>query len=317
MSAPAATPHRIDVHHHISPPTYLAAVSAAKVATPPTLGWTLRKSLDDMDRAGVATAITSLTTPATSFVTGDAAAALARESNEYAARLAADHPGRFRSFAALPLPDVEASLREIEYALDTLHAVGVGVLTSYDNRWLGDPAFAPVLDELDRRRAVVFVHPTTPACCEGIMAEIPGSVIEYATDTTRTLASLVFSGTAARCHHARFVFCHAGGTMPFLIERFTRLPEMQKSLAARVPKGVLHELRRFHYDVAQASHAMALDPLLKLIPVSQVLFGTDFPFRTSIEHVESVFAYGFSAEDLRAVEHDNARRLLNLSVVPR
>lgn len=310
MSTAAAARHRIDVHHHISPPTYLAAVAAAKVGAPPTIGWTLQKSLDDMDRAGVATAITSLTTPATSFLKGQAAQKVARESNDFAAKLVADHPGRFGSFAALPLPDVEASLREIEYALDTLHATGVGVLTSYDTRWLGDPAFAPVLTELDRRRAVVFVHPTTPACCEGLIPDIPGSVIEYATDTTRTLASLVFSGTAARCQHARFIFCHAGGTMPFLIERFTRLPEMQKSLAARVPKGVLHELRRFHYDVAQASHPMALRPLLELIPISQVLFGTDFPFRTSIEHVEALFNFGFSAENLRSVEYENATRLL-------
>jgi predicted TIM-barrel fold metal-dependent hydrolase len=258
----------------------------------------------------VATAITSLTTPATSFLKGEAARTLARESNEFAAKVIADHPGRFGSFAALPLPDIDASLHEIEYALDTLHATGIGVLTSYDTRWLGDPAFAPVLDELDRRHAVVFVHPTTPACCEGLLPDIPGSVIEYATDTTRTLASLVFSGTAARCPHVRFIFCHAGGTMPFLIERFTRLPEMQKSLAARVPNGVLHELRRFHYDVAQASHPMALRPLLELIPISQVLYGTDFPFRTSIEHVESLFSFGFSAEDLRAIEHENARRLL-------
>jgi predicted TIM-barrel fold metal-dependent hydrolase len=311
------SPHRIDVHHHISPPTYLAAAAAAKVATPPTLGWTLEKSLGDMDRAGVATAVTSLTTPATSFLRGEARARVTRESNEFAARLGADHPGRFGNFAALPLPDVDASLREIEYALDTLHATGIGVLTSYDNRWLGDPVFAPLLDELDRRRAIVFVHPTTPVCCENLLPDIPGSVIEYATDTTRTLASLLFSGTAARCQHARFIFCHAGGTMPFLIERFTRLPEMQKSLASRVPKGVLHELRRFHYDVAQASHAMALRPLLELIPISQVLFGSDFPFRTSIEHVESLFRHGFSAENLRAVEHENARRVLGLKAVAR
>jgi len=311
------TAHRIDVHHHISPPTYLAAVSKAGLAAPPTLSWTLDKSLADMERAGVATAITSLTTPATSFLDGAARVRVTRESNEFAARLVADHPSRFGSFAALPLPDVDASLREIEYALDTLHAAGVGVLTSYQNRWLGDPAFAPVRDELDRRRAVVFVHPTTPACCENLLPDIPGSVIEYATDTTRALASLLFTGAAARCQHARFIFCHAGGTMPFLIERFTRLPEMQRSLAPHVPKGVLHELRRFHYDVAQASHAMALRPLLELMPISQVLFGTDFPFRTSIEHVESLFRHGLSAEDLRAVEHDNAQRLLGPKAVAR
>jgi 6-methylsalicylate decarboxylase len=304
--------HRIDVHHHISPPTYLAALRASTLGAPPTMGWTLARSIDDMDRAGVARAFTSLTTPAVGPWVGDAGARrrLARECNEYAARLVADHPGRFGMFAALPMPDVDASLGEIAYALDTLHADGIALLTSYRESWLGDAAFAPLLDELNRRRAVVYTHPTTPPGCLGLLPAIPESVIEYATDTSRTIASVVFSGTAARCPQVQMIFSHAGGTMPFLIERFTRLPTLRPELAPRVPDGVLHELRRFHYDIAQSAHPMALGSLLQIVSVSQVLFGTDFPFRTSEEHVTALAACGFTAAQVLAIERDNALRLL-------
>ena len=304
--------HRIDVHHHISPPTYLAALSAKKLGAPPTMGWTLAKSIEDMDRAGVATAITSLTTPAVGPWLGDAAAArrLARECNDEAAKLVADHPGRFGMFAALPMPDVDGSLREIEYALDTLHADGVAFLTSYAGKWLGDPAFAPLFDELNRRHALVYTHPTTPAGCLGLIPEIPESVIEYATDTSRTIGSVLFSGTSARCPHVRMIFSHAGGTMPFLIERFTRLPVLRKDLAPRVPSGVLHELRRFYYDIAQSAHPMALGSLLQIVSISQVLFGTDFPFRTSEEHVRALAECGFKTDQVAAIERENALPLL-------
>ncbi len=311
--APAAvpgTPHRIDVHHHLAPPRYIAELAPKQILQPPTRNWTPARSLEDMDRAGVATAITSITTPGVWF--GDSAATrrLARECNEYAARLVVDFPGRFGAFAAMPMPDVESSLREIAYALDTLKADGVGLFTSYGDKWLGDPAFTPVMEELNRRKALLYTHPTAATCCRNLVPDIPPPVIEYGTDTTRTIASLVFSGTAARFPDIRFIFSHAGGTMPFLTERFTRLPLANKELESRVPKGVVYELRKFHYDTAQAAHPMALASLLKLVPVSQVLFGTDFPFRNSEDHVKGLIDYGFNASDLRAIDRENTLRLL-------
>ena len=144
--------------------------------------------------------------------------------------------------------------------------------------------------------------PTAANCCRNLVPDIPPAVIEYGTDTTRTIASLLFSGAAARFPDIRFIFSHAGGTMPFLTERFARLPLTNKDLESRVPKGVVYELRKFHYDTAQAAHPMALASLLKLVPVSQVLFGTDFPFRTSADQVNGLIEYGFSAGDLRAIE---------------
>jgi len=301
---------RVDVHHHLAPPRYIAELAPRKLLQPVSLNWTPARSLEDMDRAGVATAITSITTPGIWFGDGGDARRLARECNEYAARLVVDFPGRFGVFAALPLPDVEGSLREVAYALDVLKADGVCLFTSYGDKWLGDPAFAPLMAELDRRRAVVFTHPTSNACCQNLVPDVPAPIIEYGTDTSRTIASLVFSGTASRCPGIQFIFSHGGGTMPFLAERFTRLPLANKDLQTRLPQGVLYELRRFHYDVAQAAHPMALASLLRLVPTSQVLFGTDFPFRTSLDHVKGLADFGLGAADLQAIERDNAARLL-------
>jgi predicted TIM-barrel fold metal-dependent hydrolase len=305
----SAKPHRIDVHHHHTPPPYLAAITARNISGP-VRDWSPEKSLADMDRAGVATALTSITTPVMRFLDEPGARKLARECNEYSAKLAADSGGRFGTFAAMPMPHVEATLHEIAYAFDTLKVDGIGLLTSYGDRWLGDPAFAPVMEELNRRKAVVYTHPTTANCCGGLIPDVPESIIEWGTDTTRTIASLVFSGTAARLRDVTFIFSHGGGTLPFLTERFVRLPLINKNLAARVPNGVEHELERFYYDTAQAAHPYALASLTRLVPTSQIVFGTDYPYRTAADHVNGLTAYGFTPTDLMAIDRDNILRLL-------
>jgi predicted TIM-barrel fold metal-dependent hydrolase len=308
-AAAQTAPHRIDVHHHLVPPGYVTAVSAKVPVSPPIIKWTLQKSLDDMDRAGVATAMMSLTTPGLWFGDVAFAAPLARSCNDYGATLVRDHRGRFGHFASLPMPDADASLKEIAYAFDTLHADGITLFTSYGDKWLGDGAFTPVLEELNRRKAVVFVHPTTANCCGNLISFIPDPAIEFGTDTTRTIGSLVFSGAAARFPDIRWIFSHAGGTMPFLIERFqfiARDPEM----AAKTGSGLLPLLRTFYYDTAQASNPTALGALRTLVPTQQILFGTDFPFRTAEEHVEGLTKCGFTPAELAAVEHENADRLL-------
>src|SRR5262245_56957009 len=161
-----AKPHRIDVHHHISPPTWLDAVKKAKLDNPPLANWSVQKSLDDMDKAGTATAIVSPTSPQVKFLDDkDAAARIARESNEYTKKLMADHPGRFGLFAMLPLPYIDESLKEIAYSFDTLNADGEGIMTSYGDKWLGYPQFEPIWQELNRRKATVYTHPTGANCC--------------------------------------------------------------------------------------------------------------------------------------------------------
>ena len=210
-----------------------------------------------MDKGGIATSVLSLSSPGVWFGDVEEGRRLARIVNDYGAMTAKDHPGRFGLFAALPLPDIDGSLREIEYALDTLKADGIGLLTSYGDKWLGDASFAPVWQELNRRKAVIYTHPTTPACCGNLKNEVPAVMIEWATDTTRTVASLLFSGAAARYPDIRWIFSHGGGTMPFLLSRFVYQEATMKGKERVLPKGLMYELKKFHYDTAQANSAPA------------------------------------------------------------
>jgi predicted TIM-barrel fold metal-dependent hydrolase len=310
-AAADGAPFRIDVHHHLSPPTYIAASRAGHFGEPLMQSWTPEKSIADMDKAGVAVAMLSVTTPALNTVTGEQARTLARESNEYGAKLVADYPGRFGSFAMVPLRDIDGALREIAYALDVLKADGIGLMTSYGDRWLGDPSFLPVMEELNRRKAVVYTHPTAANCCVNLVPTQQPVMIEFGTDTTRTIADIVFSGNARRFPDIKWIFSHAGGTMPFLIERFVRNPLLDPKSKAAVPDGTLAELKRFYYDTAQTANKGSMAALAAIVPVSQILFGTDFPYRTSIDHVEGLRAAGvFSADELSAIERGNALRLL-------
>jgi predicted TIM-barrel fold metal-dependent hydrolase len=265
-------------------------------------------SIEDMDRNGITTAILSVVQPGTWFGNAEESRRLSRRLNDYGATLVRDHPGRHGLFACIAPPDVEGSLKEIEYGLDTLKAEGIALLTSYGPTYLGDPSFAPVYAELNRRRALVYVHPTTPNCCRDLVPGIPPGSIEYATDTTRTIAHLVFSGTVIRFPDIRWIFSHSGGTLPFLTGRFIRLANERKP--ADLPNGPLPEFRKFHYEIAQGNTPGQLAALLKLVPLSQVMFGTDFPFRPGSEAVEGLANYGFPAADLAAIESDNAKKLL-------
>jgi predicted TIM-barrel fold metal-dependent hydrolase len=303
----AAKPHRIDVHHHIAPPKFVAEMTA--LLQPPTRNWSLAGTMEDMDKAGVATAITSITTPGVWIGDDAQGRRVARECNDYAAKLVADHPGRFGMFTALPLPDIDASLREIEHGLDVLKADGICLFTSYRDKWLGDPTFDPVMEELNRRKAVVFTHPDAPLCCRGLIPGINEAVIEYGTDTTRAIARILFTGTAIRYPDIRWIFSHGGGTTPFLSERLVRAGKLAHN-AAHVPNGVMAELQKFYYDVAQIAHPMALAALTRMVPISQILWGTDFPFRFGWEYVKGLAEFGFSESELRRIDRDNALTLL-------
>ena len=306
-----AKPFRIDVHHHLSPPTYVAASNEGGFGDALMKNWTIEKSLADMDKAGIATSMLSVTTPGVNFTQGDAARRLCRESNEYGAKLVADHPGRFGNFAMLPLTDIEGSLLELTYALDTLKADGIALMTNYGDKWLGDPLFLPVMEELNRRKALVYTHPTAANCCANLVPTQPAVMIEFGTDTTRTIADIIFSGNARRFPDIRWIFSHAGGTMPFLIERFVRHPLLMPKAKETVPDGTLAELKRFFYDTAQTSNRGAMSALAAIIPPSQIVFGTDYPYRTGSDHVKGLREAGvFTEEQIAAIERGNAIKLI-------
>ncbi len=312
-TAPAvqrAAPFRIDVHHHLAPPGFVREITARNTGQRPLMEWTPAKSIEAMDKAGIATSMTSISEPGVWYGDNAAARQLARACNDYGARMTTDYPGRFGLFASLPIPDIDGSLREIEYALDVLKADGICLLTSYNGKYLGDPAFAPVMDELNRRGAVVFIHPARADCCRNLMPGIGENVLELATDTARTITSLLFSGTPARCPQLRFIFSHAGGTLPALTGRILQFYAASKDFAQRLPQGPLTELKRFYYDTANASNPWSLAPLLKLVPHTQVLLGSDFPLRNPEANVRELLELDFSAGELRAIFRDNAVSLL-------
>jgi predicted TIM-barrel fold metal-dependent hydrolase len=308
----------IDVHHHLFPPGYADGPARATLmsqsggrSNATIASWTPGASLAEMDRCGIASAMLSVATPGTWF--GDAAESrdLSRMCNEYGAKLARDHSGRFGSFSSLPLPDVEGSLREIAYSLDVLQADGFVLMTSYDNRWPGEAEFAPVFDELNRRKAVVFFHPTAPACCKGLITDVVDATIEYMFDTVRAITSLLYSGTLSRCPDIRFIFSHNGSAVPLLQDRITAPMKANPKLAARAPNGPLHDLRRLYFETAGSVLPESFCALLRLVSTRSVLFGTDYPLgrMTAQQTLDGLLEQGFDAEDLQLVARGNALRL--------
>jgi predicted TIM-barrel fold metal-dependent hydrolase len=340
-----AGPRRIDVHHHFTPPAYLeytkiyngpgvaAGRGAGRGAPTPAAGrgaaqgsafpgWTLEEDLDDMDKNGTATAILSLTLPGLWFGPQGATRKVVRQSNEFAAKLAADHKGRFGSFASIYPPDTEGALRELEYALDTLKADGIGLYSDYRDKWLGHESFNPVYEELNRRKSVVYVHPIEAACCMNLVPDVGDTIIEYGGDTTRTIASLIFSGSSTKYPDIRWIFSHAGGMMPYVIERFLTGTTAElipgvitkgqgNNPPAKVPNGVLHELQKMYYDTAQASNPVAMRALRTVVPVTQIVYGTDYWYRTAGETGKGLTTNQvFSATELKMIDRGNVERIL-------
>src|SRR5262245_23029722 len=173
---------RIDVHHHIMPTWYveeaksMGAKDGGGVEFP---AWTVESGLALMDRKGIKTAITSIATPGVHFGDDAKARSLARRANEFSARLVADHPDRFGAFAVLPLPDVDGALEELAYATDTLKLDGVALLTSVNDKYLGNPAYDALFDEMNRRKSVIFLHPNVPSSAEALQLEMPGALVEF------------------------------------------------------------------------------------------------------------------------------------------
>jgi predicted TIM-barrel fold metal-dependent hydrolase len=310
---------RIDFHHHFVAPA-LAKAFAGKAPTPgPVLAWTAARSIEVMDRAGVATAFLSGMTSMSPDVQGEAVAK-ARITNEYGAKLVSDYKVRFGLFAALPLPHVDESLKEIEYALDTLKADGIFLWTNYGDRWLGDKAFEKVLDELNRRKAVVYTHPTDAPCCLNLQPDTPPFVVEWNTNTSRAIWSLLNDGgrvgksypsMATQYSHIRFIWSHAGGSLLGLTGRFVGVELMAEAEGKKPPKNsLLYHLRRFCYDTAGSYNRVQMPAMKALAGMSQIVFGSDYPFGDPAVAAKGLSGCGFTADELRAIDRDNALKLL-------
>ena len=317
LFAQAPGPRRIDVHQHYVSPDYLALLGKKNAVSPvPGFGiwrdYSPAKNLDAMEKAGIATAMLSPTAPGVYFGDAQEARKIAREMNEYAAaKMVGAYPGRFGLFAVLPLPDMEGSLREIEYAFDTLKADGIALLTSYGNKYLGDPDFAPMFDELNRRKAVVYTHPLEASCCLNPVKGVTPQTLEYPVDTMRTLMSLIVAGTATKCPDVKFIFSHAGGTLTSVAQRFLGTavtgPNLNKTPEAN---SRLYHVRRFYYDTAGAANPVQMQSLKMLVGNTQIVYGTDFPFFSAPATSAGLDDCGLGADELRAINRENALKFL-------
>jgi predicted TIM-barrel fold metal-dependent hydrolase len=293
---------RIDVHHHVVPPEFADDSMPIKV---PDIDAQLRS----MDSWHIQAAITSLT-PRVVLKNLHRLREVARASNEFQARMLRDHPARFGAFALLPLPDVDGALEEIAYALDVLRLDGVGLFSSVNDTYLGDPLYEPVVDELNRRHAVVFIHPTHCEAPDHTRLHAPPFVVEYVFDTTRAIVNLIYTGTLRRCPNVRFIIAHGGGTVPFLAQRISMLEGHRH---AKGVTDVIPTLRSLYYETASTTSSFALRSLQELADPTHILWGSDLPFvygerlQEEVDHWE---AYdGFDATARRNVEQLNALKL--------
>jgi predicted TIM-barrel fold metal-dependent hydrolase len=318
-AAEGATPKLIDTHHHFYPPAYQKAWAGWEDQRKiPHLGvqlsWTREQDLEAMDQNAISTGILSLaSTPGVWFDGGaEKAHDMARLCCDFGAEMVRDHPGRYGLFAPLSMLDTDATLKEIEYAFDTLKADGVNLQSNYGDKWLGDAAYKPVLDELNRRKAVAYVHPLVASCCGRLSVGAFPAVIEVPHDTTRTIVSLLLSGTFARLPDIKWLFSHAGGTIPFLagrIEAFYEQRARGPNAGGFAPNGIEAEFRRLHYDTANATHPAAMAALMKLVPTSQITYGTDYPY-FPLNQIDDLRKLNLPAADLDAIMSGNAMRLV-------
>lgn len=324
MSLLAQTPlkagKRIDVHHHFYSPEYTKALADEPAApiTASSLGsgisavrnYSVQQSLEAMDAGNVETAYLSVAMPGIWFGDIDQTRRLARQLNEFAADLVRRHNGKYGFFAVLPIPDMDASLKEIAYAFDVLKADGVGLLSSYDQRWLGDFSFAPMWEELNRRKAVVFTHATANRCCFGNF--VPGigvTKLELSADNTRSIANVIQSGTASRTPDVTYIWSHGGGTI--FSARFIGAEGDGDVLNQPAkPDSKLYHLRRMYYDTASAADQIHIGLENMVVGTSQILFGSDHPWYQPANIGAELGKCWLTPAQYQAIEYGNAVRFL-------
>lgn len=270
----------VDLHHHVIPDFYWQASNedgdAVGGITPPR--WSLDGAIAYLDEARIDTAVASISTPGVHLGDDAAGRNLARQVNEYLAGIRHDRPDRFGAFAAVPLPDVEGSLEQIAYALDVLELDGVSLMTNAGGSYLGDSRFDAVFTELQRRAAVVFVHPTASPDPIAHTLALPDSLLDYPVDTSRAVAKLHYSNTFARTPDIKYVFVHAGGAIPFVASRFGIVDEMNVIPEAEERGAFADTLPRLYWDTASAFSDPVLHMLRSVTGLGNVVFGTDYPY---------------------------------------
>ena len=312
----STNPQRIDVHHHFQPPQFIADLKrrgAAWTGGPEIPDWNVGIAREVMERNGIAAAVASVV-PQMNWGDGAAAIHWARHCNEFGARVAHEDPAHFGYFACLPMPDVDACLAEIEYAYDTLNVDGVILMASTGVQYLGDPAFDEIFAELERRKAIVFIHPNTaPPGAIVPRLSLPWGVVEFVLDTTRAITNLLYSGAFERFPSIRYIVSHAGGVVPYIAQRIAlgalELPAHPTHLA----KPPIEYLQKLYYDTALSTSDYVQAALREFVPTSHILFGSDWPLVP--EKVVKIETTGLESSRIltdatrKAIYRDNALAL--------
>jgi 6-methylsalicylate decarboxylase len=305
----------IDVHHHILPAEYVDAVGRETVAAQGSSGrvpaWSVQDALERMDAAGIQTAITSISAPGLVSLAPDLERRTARSCNEFAAGMMRDHPGRFGLFSTLPMHNIDATLTEATYAFDQFSADGVCMLSNAGGRYPGDVFFHPLYEELDRRHAVVFVHPTAASSIVP-MQDLSPSMIEFPFDTARAACSLIIGGVTQSYPNIRWILSHAGGALPYLCGRLDTLITNNPRLHQKVPHGFRAELSKFYFDTALSANPITIAALCELSSTSRLLFGTDYPYGPKAQVADAVLsveAIDWKEGEMVGVQNKNALAL--------
>ncbi len=328
-----AAGRRVDVHHHFTSAGWFEELEAVNLVPNARIGWTPDSSIEAMDSTGTATALISTGQAGGAFTPdrlrqrgvsqaqgAETIRRLAREGNEYGTQMVADYPGRFILMASMPMPDVDNSLLELEYAIDTLGAGGAFLATSNGDQYIGEPQFTPLLEELNRRSLTVYTHPTDAACCINIVKNMRPNTIEYGTDTTRMIMSLIVNDVPTRFPNINWIFSHAGGTMPFLVQRIVgHRGDLDTYLRQPTEPGSrLEQLRGFYYDCAATANGVAMGSLRQVVGIDQMVFGTDFPYSNMTNDVNGLVDAGlFDTGEFEQLYRGNIERIFpQLSTEP-
>lgn len=305
----------IDVHHHILPPCYVEALGAERIGAQGSSGrlpyWAVADALERMDASDVASAVVSVSAPGLDLPDTRAAVRLARDCNEVSVEMSVSHPRRFGWFATLPLADLDAALTETRFAFEQGGADGVCLLSNHQGMYLGEAPLWPLYEELDRRAAVVFVHPTSPVAPVSV-AGLSQSSLDFTFDTARAIASLIFSGVLRRFPRIRFIFSHMGGAMPYIAERIAVLARNDERLLSFIPDGISAELAKCYFDTALSANDVTFSAMQAVAGTRNLLFGSDYPFgpRDQVASgVTALRARGLSPESLLQVARGNAEHL--------
>ena len=305
---------RIDVHQHMFPPKYVE--ECREIILGPSKGfehvlnWTPEKAIEALDQGGVDFAVVSVSAPGVYFGDREQALRLARYCNEYGAELKRKYPGRFGFFASVPMPLVEDAVAEIKFAIDQLGADGVVFMTSYGDKWMGDPSFEALHEVMNERKTIAHVHPVVPPACRNLVTGVPENLMEFGFDTARTIVSLLYNGFMTRYPNIKWIFSHGGGAMPMMIDRIHYIAKIRPQLAETLPNGAMYELKRQYYDVGSVCNPIPIAALREL-GVGQLLIGTDYPYGPLDKDIKNLIAMNLPQDVFTAIEAGNALRLFN------